>query len=324
MSVLFRRINIRCFCNYNFNSKKTYCTKKKLDISGVYPPIITNFEDNEDVAYHYLESNIKKWNEIPFKGLVSQGSNGEFASLSEYERVDVVKFLKKHISNDKLLIAGSGCEGTRTTIKMTERMAMAGADIAMVVTPSYYKGSLNENALMNHYVKVADASPIPILLYSVPSNTSVDLPANVIIKLSSHPNIIGLKESGGDVTKLGYIVHKTKEHSFQVLAGSSGFFLPALSVGCVGGIFALANLLGEPLCHLYELFLKGKLQEAQNLQHRLISPNTAVTKKYGVAGLKVAMEWFGYYGGPTRMPITPLSKEAVDEILKEFKDNKFL
>ncbi|XP_023215789.1 4-hydroxy-2-oxoglutarate aldolase, mitochondrial-like [Centruroides sculpturatus] len=321
MNILIKRINIRCFNHFKF--KKRYCTQK-INISGVYPPIITPFDENEEIAYNHLENNIEKWNKVPFRGLVIQGSNGEFASLSEDERVDVVKFVKQHISKDKLLIAGSGCEGTRTTVKMTERMAAVGADIAMVVTPCYYKGSMNEKALIKHYITVADKSPIPIILYSVPPNTSLDLSASVIIKLSSHPNIIGLKDSGGDVSKLGYIVHKTKEHNFQVLAGSAGFFLPALTIGCVGGIFALANPLGEPLCNLHKLFLEGKLQEAQSLQLRLISPNIYVTKKYGVAGLKAAMEWFGYYGGSTRLPILPISKEEEEEILKEFKENKFL
>lgn len=303
---------------------KQYSNYQKFDLSGVYPPITTPFHENEDIAYDQLQKNVKKWNAVPFRGLVIQGSNGEFASLSEDERVEVVKFVKQHIGDNLLLIAGSGCEGTRSTICMTERMAKAGADVAMVVTPCYYKGSMTETALINHYTKVADLSPIPLILYSVPGNTSLDLPANVIIELAKHPNIIGLKDSAGDVAKLGYIVYKTKQSEFQVLAGSAGFFLPALSVGCVGGVFALANLLGESLCHLYKLYLDGKLEEAKFLQHRLIAPNTAITKKYSIAGLKSAMEWFGYYGGPTRLPISPLSQTAIDEILKTFKENNFL
>ncbi|UYV75288.1 HOGA1 [Cordylochernes scorpioides] len=252
-------------------------------------------------------------------GLVVQGSNGEFVSMTPQERVEIVSFCRKHLGPSKLLVAGSGCESTQETIQMTQAMARAGADVAMVVTPHYFRGHMTDDALVAHYTKVADASPVPVLLYSVPANTGLDLPVTVAVNLSHHPNIAGIKDSGGNVTKLGLLIHKS-EPGFQVLAGSAGFFLPALSIGCVGGIFALANFLGRDLCQLHQLFLSGSLTEAAQLQRRLIGPNLAVTQKFGVAGLKMAMEWFGYGGGQPRSPLLPLSPPQVEALRVELKE----
>ena len=143
----------------------------------------------------------------------------------------------------KLVLAGSGCESTRATIQMTAAMAEAGADAAVVITPSYFKAKMSGPVLEQHFRAVADASPIPIVLYSVPANTSIDLPSDVVVRLSCHPNIVGIKDSGGDVAKIGEMVAATEQEDFQVLAGSASFLLPALTVGAVGGICALANIL---------------------------------------------------------------------------------
>ncbi len=144
---------------------------------------------------------------------------------------------------DKLVLAGSGCESTRATIQMTAAMAAAGADAAVVITPSYFKAKMSGPALEQHFRAVADASPVPVVLYSVPANTAIDLAADSVARLSRHPNIIGVKDSGGDVAKIGEMVAATEGEDFQVLAGSASFLLPALTVGAVGGICALANVL---------------------------------------------------------------------------------
>ncbi|XP_033757128.1 4-hydroxy-2-oxoglutarate aldolase, mitochondrial-like [Pecten maximus] len=289
-----------------------------LDVSGMYPPIATPFNEDETIAYDRLEENMQRWNKIPFRGYVVQGSNGEYAYLTKEERIEMVQYVKKMANPDKLIIAGSGCESTRDTIEMTNKMAEAGAQVALVVTPCYYKGAMNNAALIQHYRKVADNSSIPVLLYSVPANTNITIPPAVVVELSKHPNIIGLKDSGGDVTSIGLLAYKTKDADFQILAGSAGFLLSGYVVGCVGGVCALGNVLGKELCDLEELFKAGKLEEAKHLQHRLIAPNTAVTKQFGIPGLKTAMEMMGYYGGPTRSPLQPLpadDKEAIRQIL---------
>ncbi|XP_026918560.1 4-hydroxy-2-oxoglutarate aldolase, mitochondrial isoform X5 [Acinonyx jubatus] len=168
---------------------------------------------------------------------------------------------------------------TQATVEMTVSMAQVGADAAIVVTPCFYRGRMSSAALIHHYTKVADLSPIPVVLYSVPANTGLDLPVDAVVTLSQHPNIVGIKDSGGDVTRMGLIVHKTGRQDFQVLAGSAGFLLASYAVGAVGGVCALANVLGAQVCQLERLCLTGQWEDAQKLQHRLIEPNTAMKQR---------------------------------------------
>ncbi|XP_042119643.1 4-hydroxy-2-oxoglutarate aldolase, mitochondrial isoform X2 [Peromyscus maniculatus bairdii] len=213
---------------------------------------------------------------------------------------------------------------TQATVEMTLSMAQVGADAAMVVTPFYYRGRMSSAALIHHYTKVADLSPIPVVLYSVPANTGLDLPVDAVVTLSQHPNIIGIKDSGGDVTKIGLMVHKTSKQDFQVLAGSVGFLLASYAVGAVGSICGLANVLGAQVCQLERLCLTGQWEAARTLQHRLIEPNTAVTRRFGIPGLKKTMDWFGYYGGPCRAPLQELSPADEEALRLDFSNNGWL
>ncbi|XP_073238864.1 4-hydroxy-2-oxoglutarate aldolase, mitochondrial-like [Porites lutea] len=290
-----------------------------LDLSGIFPPIVTPFQENEDISYDKLTENFNKWKDIPFRGYVVQGSNGEYAYMKAEEKIALVQKVRELAPKDKLILAGSGCEATRDTIEMTNKMAEAGADAALVVTPCFYKNGMTSEALEKHFIKVADNSPIPVILYSVPANTGIDLPAECIIKLSAHSNIIGLKDSGGDITKIGYVIHKTASRNFQVLAGSASFLFPSYCLGAVGGVCALANVLGRQVCQLHELYKQGKMEDAKLLQHKLIQPNTVVTKTFGVPGLKKSMEFFGYYGGPTRSPLLPLKDAQIAQLREIFK-----
>ncbi|GCC33044.1 hypothetical protein chiPu_0011511 [Chiloscyllium punctatum] len=172
---------------------------------------------------------------------VDLGSNGEFVFLTSEERVEVVRRVRQVLPEEKLLVAGSGCESTEATIAMTLKMAEAGANAVMVITPFYYRGRMNSAAFIQHYTQVADASPVPVVLYSVPGNTALELPMDAILTLSQHPNIIGLKDSGNDITRIALIVHKTRNRNFQVLAGSAGFLLPAYSVGKRPSIMEIGN-----------------------------------------------------------------------------------
>ncbi|XP_056136909.1 4-hydroxy-2-oxoglutarate aldolase, mitochondrial [Lampris incognitus] len=295
-----------------------------VDISGLYPPIATPFSATEEVDYPRLEENLQKYAQVPFKGLVVQGSNGEYPFLTEEERVEVVRRVRKSLPADKLVMAGSGCESTRATVHMTERMAGAGADAVLVVTPCFYKGKMDSHALIQHFTKVADSSPVPVVLYSVPANTGLELPLDAVVHLAQHPNILGLKDSGGDITRIGLVVHKTKTLDFQVLAGSAGFLMAAYCVGAVGGVCALANVLGRPLCELERLCVSGRWEEARVLQQRLIEPNAAVTRKLGVPALKQAMEWFGYHGGTCRSPLQPLTEAEAQQLRRDFSSNGWL
>ncbi|KAM6130663.1 LOW QUALITY PROTEIN: 4-hydroxy-2-oxoglutarate aldolase, mitochondrial [Phoenicopterus ruber ruber] len=295
-----------------------------LDLRGIFPPLATPFSPTQEVDYAQLEGNLRRYASIPFRGLVVLGSNGEYPYLAPRERLEVVSCVRRALPRDRLLLAGSGCESTQATIELTVSMAEAGADVALVVTPCYYRGAMTGAALVQHYTEVADASPIPVVLYSVPANTGLDLPLEAVLTLAQHPNILGIKDSGGDITRIGLMVHKTRQEDFQVLAGSAGFLLASYALGASGGVCALANVLGAPLCQLDRLCREGRWQEARDLQHRLIEPNAAVTRRFGIPGLKKAMEWFGYYGGPCRAPLAPLSPPQAEELRGTFSANGWL
>ena len=279
-----------------------------ISLDGVFPPIPTPFNSNGDVDFNHLRDNLDRWNRQPLSGYVIGGSNGEFVSLTPDERIEVVQEARVTIPSDRLLIAGSGMESTRTTVELTLQMAEIGVDAVLVVTPSYYKRLMSVDALENHYRQVAEFSPVPVILYSVPANTGVDLQLEAVVRLAKHPNVVGIKDSGGSVAKVGAMVHDTPD-DFQVLAGSAGFFLGALAVGAVGTIAALANIAGPELVEILALFRSGNLILAQEMQQRLIEVNTAVTTRFGVPGLKSALDMMGYYGGPVRSPLLPLSDE---------------
>ncbi|XP_067909236.1 4-hydroxy-2-oxoglutarate aldolase, mitochondrial isoform X1 [Heterodontus francisci] len=322
-ALIWKRLGWRVFGR---GVKEGRCSSSgsRLDLAGIYPPIVTPFTQKGQVDYQQLESNVQKLSKIPFRGLVVQGSNGEFVYLTSEERVDIVRRVRQVLPEEKVLVAGSGCESTEATIEMTHKMAEAGALAVMVITPYYYRGRMNSAAFVQHYTQVADSSPVPVVLYSVPGNTALELPMDAILTLSHHPNIIGLKDSGNDVTRMALIVHKTRNWDFQVLAGSAGCLLAAYSIGAVGGVCALANVLGEPLCNLEKLCLGGQWEEARELQYRLIEPNTAITQRYGIAALKEAMGWFGYYGGSCRAPLLPLTEGERKELQSDFVSNGWL
>ena len=286
----------------------------RVSLSGIFPPIPTPFKANEDIDFDRLRSNLERWNQEPLGGYIVGGSNGEFVFLTVEERVDVVRAARQWIPRDRLLIAGAGMESTRETIDLTRRMAQAGADVALIVTPNYYKARMNVAALEHHFRQVADAAPIPILLYSVPANTGLDMPAQAVIALAQHPNIIGIKDSGGDITKIGFMAHETRSADFQIVAGSASFFLAALSVGAVGCVPALGNIAGAKLAQLLDCFKRGDTDSARAIQLPLIEANTAVTSRFGVPGLKAAMDMLGYYGGPVRSPLLPLSDAETAEL----------
>ncbi|NXA28401.1 HOGA1 protein, partial [Ibidorhyncha struthersii] len=299
-------------------------SRHTLNLRGIFPPLATPFSPTQEVDYAQLEGNLRRYASIPFRGLVVLGSNGEYPYLAPHERLEVVSCVRQALPGDRLLLAGSGCESTQATIELTVSMAEAGADVALVVTPCYYRGAMTSAALVQHYTEVADASPIPVVLYSVPANTGLDLPMEAVLTLAQHPNIVGIKDSGGDITRMGLMVHKTRQEDFQVLAGSAGFLLASYAVGASGGVCALANVLGAPLCQLDRLCHEGHWQEARDLQHRLIEPNMAVTRRFGIPGLKKAMEWFGYYGGPCRAPLALLSPPQIEELRGTFSANGWL
>lgn len=279
-----------------------------LSLAGVYPPIPTPFDAAGEIAYGAIVDNLARWNEYDLRGYVVLGSNGEAVYVSDEEKVRVWETARRAIPAGKLLVAGTGSQSTRQTIALTRLAADAGADVALAVTPHYYSGKMTSEALVRHYQALADASPIPVMIYNVPGFTGVDMDAAALARAAQHPNLIGMKETGGNITKMGDIVHQAPP-GFQMLAGSAGFFLAGLAIGAVGGILALANIAPQRCLDLYRLFQAGQWAGAAALQRQCIPLNSAVTARFGIAGLKAAMDMLGYYGGPVRAPLLDLGND---------------
>ena len=284
----------------------------QIDLNGIFPPIPTPFI-NEKVAYDKLADNIERWNATGLKGFVVLGSNGEYVALSEEEKRAVVDTVVQSAGDKMGIIAGTGCESTFETLRLTEDCAKLGAHAALVISPHYYGGRMNEAALVKHYTAVADQSPIPILLYNVPKFTHINLAANLVAHLSEHPNIIGLKDSSGNVIQLGEIINAAAKE-FNVLVGTAGVLFSGLTIGCVGGINALANVAPQQCVAILDLVKAGDLDAARHLQLKMLPVNQAVTAVYGVPGLKTAMDMLGYFGGDPRLPLLPSSKSEKSEI----------
>ncbi len=284
----------------------------KIDLHGVFPPITTPFIDGK-VAYDKLASNVEKWSRTGLKGFVVLGSNGEYVYLSEEEKRTVVDTVVQSATEGMLIIAGTGCESTAETIRLTEDCARLGAHAALVVTPHYYAGRMREAALMKHFSELADHSPIPILLYNVPKFTHINMAADFVTRLSEHPKIVGLKDSSGNVIQLGEILNEVAK-DFNVLVGTAGVLFSGLTLGCVGGISALANVAPEACVKIFDLVKAGDLDAARELQLKMIPVNQAVTVVYGVPGLKAALDMRGYFGGDPRLPLLPSSEQERSEM----------
>lgn len=280
-------------------------------LSGIYPPLPTFFTLQEELDLATYRRHIARLGEHGITGYVVMGTNGEAVHLTGDERAQVIEAARQAAGPQAQIIAGCGEQSTRATIRNCEQAARSGADVALVIPPFYYKGRMDATALLDHYRTVADSSPLPVVIYNMPASTSgLDLNAATICTLAEHPNIIGVKDSAGNMEKLAQIVAVTAEKrgdSFRVFAGSAGYLLPALAVGAVGAVAALANVFPREVCRVQELFQAGQLEEARRLQAVLAPANTAVTSGYSVPGLKAALELTAGYGGRPRRPLQPLT-----------------
>jgi len=292
-----------------------------LKLAGVFPPVPTPFDADGEILPNKLKANIALWNQTGLHGYVILGSNGEAVMLTEYEKVALWQAAREAIPRDKLFLVGAGMESTRASIALAKRAAEFGADAAMFVTPSYYKSQMNSANLIYHYRMIADASPIPTIIYNMPAATGIDIDADTVIQLAEHPNIIGIKDSSGNVAKYANIVRVVRP-DFAVLAGSGGYLYPALCVGAQGAVAALANVAPRECVALYDAFRAGRHDEARALQLRLVQLNAAVTTRWNVPGLKAALEELnqGFYGGPPRLPLRPLGEAervALRQVMRE-------
>ncbi|NNG67849.1 dihydrodipicolinate synthase family protein [Caldanaerobacter subterraneus] len=288
-------------------------------LTGVFAPLVTPFV-NQEIDYGKLKENVQKLNSSKLKGYLCLGSNGEFRSLTDEEAIKVIKTVAKSKSKDKTLLVGTGRESAWATIEFTKKVADFGVDFASILTPHYFASKMTDEALIKFYTEVADKSPIPVTIYCIPrSANGVLISPRAISVLAQHPNIVGLKDSSKE--DIGnYVNAVPKGAEFYVLSGSINKFLDGLKKGAIGGVLSMANYLPDLCCEIQELFNKGKYQEAEELSDRLCKINEKISGKGGVAAVKVAMNWLGYYGMEPRLPLLPLSETEIEEIRKILKE----
>ncbi|MGB9764047.1 MAG: dihydrodipicolinate synthase family protein [Candidatus Saccharicenans sp.] len=285
---------------------------------GVFAPLTTPFI-NGQIAADKLRDNIEKFNRTGLAGYIIMGSTGEAPFVDDEEAELLVREATRAASPEKIVIAGTGRDSAEWTIKLTNRLAEAGAQAALIKPPYYYKSRMNYEALKAYYSEVADRVKIPVIMYNIPQNTQIWLPLELVIELAKHQNIIGLKESGGSLAYLSEVVSKVSA-DFHYFTGSASILYSALDMGACGAILALANVAPELCVKLYELFVAGKKEEAKELQYKLIPLNRALTETYGIPAIKYALDRRGFYGGPCRTPLLDLGDKAkteIDNYLKE-------
>ncbi|MFC2035421.1 dihydrodipicolinate synthase family protein [Chloroflexota bacterium] len=283
-----------------------------MELSGVIPPITTPFQKGE-LSLEKLKDNFKKWNETGLSGYLVLGSSGENVYLTETEKLKIIETSRESIPQSKTMMVGTGRESTQESITFTNQATDLGADCALVITPAFFKGSMGPEVLYDHYIAVAEASQIGILVYNVPQFTGVNLEPELVARLSQHSNILGIKDSSGNIGQLSRIINLSRKE-FMVFVGSDKVFFPALCIGAVGGILAAANVVPGKCTAIWNLFNKGKIDEARTLQARLTLLTQAMMSVYGIGGLKMAMDLAGYYGGEPRLPLKRPGKEAQEEL----------
>jgi len=279
---------------------------------GIFPALLTPFKgeaEGEDVDLGAFRDNVQKFNAYDLAGYVIGGSTGECVLVSNEEAARLVDAAKSAAAPGRLIIAGTAQESTRLTIAFTKRLADAGADAALVRPPSYYKARMTREPLRRHYLAVADASPIPVVIYNIPQNTGITIDPGLVVELARHPRIAGLKESLGSLAYLGEIIRRLPP-DFSYLTGSGFVVLPALLAGASGAILAVANAAPGLCVEIYRLFREGKIGEAQQRQLDLIPLNKAAMETYGIPGLKYAMDVQGFKGGPVRLPLLPIDEKG--------------
>ncbi len=291
-----------------------------MKLEGIFPPITTPFDRDGKLYRAKLRHNIEKWNRTRLAGYVVCGSTGESVYLSHEEKIALWEMAAEYAAPDKLLLAGTGMESVQETVELTNRAAAIGYKAAMVRTPHYYKNLLNNTeAQLLYFQAVADQAKIPLMIYNWPQATGVDIAAEAVARLSEHPNIIAIKESSGNLEKVMTMLRGVKQ-GFQVLVGSAPTLYPSLAVGASGAVLAFANAAPYATITIWEAVRTRDYPAALDWQNRIGRAAHLVTAKYGIPGLKYAMDLNGYYGGPPRLPLKPASPEARREVEEAFRD----
>ena len=331
--------------------------------NGILPPLPTPFAADGALDLGALRSNVEKLNATGLTGYVALGTNSEAVHVTPDEASQVFATVRKAAAAGKVVIAGTGQLSTAATLDMTKRAADAGCDAALIVTPFYYKNTMTGEALQKHYFTIADQSPIPVMIYNVPANTALNVASSLVAEIAQHPNVVGIKDSAGDINQLAETVRLTRGNptrvlremqeaggkhpersaveskdavstdaklrsassaDFAVFSGNFGAMLPSFSFGVVGGILAVSNIAPNECVEIYELFQQGRIAEAGELHLRLLPVARAVTSQFSVPGLKAAMNMLGYQGGYPRLPLLPLGASQRAELEKVLRDAELL
>ncbi|MDZ7623956.1 MAG: dihydrodipicolinate synthase family protein [Ignavibacteriaceae bacterium] len=279
-------------------------------LKGIYPPLTTPFIDDE-VSFDNLVLNLLRYENKLLSGYVLFGSNGESAFLTRDEKLQIVAKVQEHTK--RTLIAGTGLDSIKETISLTNDAAERGANYALIITPSFFKSEMKHHNFLNYYTRIADSIMIPLIIYNVPKFTNVNIETETIIELSSHPNIIGLKDSTENPSRISEISANV-DSEFKLIVGTASVLYNGLTSGAKAGILALANIAPDQCLQIYNLIREKNFEKALEIQNRMIPVNKAVTTKFGVAGLKAAMDLLGYFGGKPRMPLEPLSEAQLIEL----------
>lgn len=284
-----------------------------MNLSGVLLPVTTPFSANEEVDSAGLQANIQRWNRTGIAGYVILGSTGERVNLDEREFLQVIEAAREAVPTGMTFIVGASQQSTRGTIQEIQRAAQAGAEAALVITPHYYRTVITQDTLIQYYNAVADVVSVPIILYSMPDLTGIRIESETAARLSEHPNILGIKDSSNDIAKFSETVQSATER-FAPMIGNGTVFSEALQKGAIGGILAVGCVVPEFCLEIYRAVQARDFDRAATLQARLTPLARAVTRTYGVGGLKAAMEMAGYVGGVVRAPLGSGSEEARAEI----------
>lgn len=288
-------------------------------LRGVFGPVVTTFDARGELDLDAFGFNARAHLEAGLDGLVVTGSTGEAALLEDSERVRLVEMARTVVPSDRWLIVGTGAESTKACVRRCREAGARGADAALVVAPHYYSGSMTPAALQAHYERVADESPIPVMLYNIPKYMHFRLDAALVARLAGHDNVIGMKDSSGDLVYLASYL-QSQSDTFAVITGHGGTFAQALQLGVRGGILAVALFATALSLDVYRAFMAGNQVHADELQRRLTPLALEIVGRMNIPATKLAMDRLGLRGGPVRLPLLgPSAQDAadVDRLLRE-------
>lgn len=292
-------------------------------LQGIFPPVITNFDAAGEIAPIPFRENLRRWVETPIDGIVLFGSNGEGALLDEDEKARLTGFARDVIPAGYLVIGGASGESTRSTVRQAKQIAAEGADVVLVHPPAYFGPYLPVAALMDHFHALADSSPVPVLLYHIPKYTKVTLEAGFVGELMRHPNVVGLKDSSGDMKRFADFTNAC-DRDCRLFVGNGALLYTALELGAAGGILGVANVAPQLCSELLRHFREGRPQEAGRIQGQLTPLHKEIVAAHGAAGCKAALDLMGWAGGPPRLPLRPLGERERQQVARVMQEENIL